>query len=277
MGNHYLPQFYLQGFADNNRLWAFDKKNSKYFFTQAKVVANENSMYTDELEQYFANKIEDPAKEAITRIRAGLTLTPQHRDTLAAYIIALWKRVPTGRERMKRNLPEVADFVRARISDRIDSIAREEKNFTEIAKKRRDEVDLVIERYKANPPDHLWHSTFDIETTPRMIRALRSMTWTLLTSREKQFITCDNPVFFFETDGIGQQNSELTIPFGSEVALWAHRKAETRAQYVAATNAMILELNRRTARNARRFLYSKHEEPWLLKFAKKEHVPTRLH
>lgn len=92
----------------------------------------------------------------------------------------------------------------------------------------------------------------------------------------RKFITCDNPVFFFEADGIGREQSELTLAFGSEVALWANRTPAVTPEYVAANRQSVLEFNRRCAHNARRFLYSRKEAPWLLEFATKPHHLRRL-
>jgi hypothetical protein len=47
MGYHYIPQFYLKGFANENVIWVHDRKDRRSFASQPKSVANETDMYPD--------------------------------------------------------------------------------------------------------------------------------------------------------------------------------------------------------------------------------------
>ena len=103
------------------------------------------------------------------------------------------------------------------------------------------------------------------------------MNWLFLRSQADQFLTGDNPVFFFEHEGIGKPTSELTFPLSSNLALWATRLPRPSMQYLAASPAGVREINRRTAHNSVRFVYSKANEPWVLPFVlKKQWRLTRL-
>ena len=53
MGHHYVPRFYLRGFAHDERIWAYDKESGRHFPTQVKSIANETGMYSDDLERKY--------------------------------------------------------------------------------------------------------------------------------------------------------------------------------------------------------------------------------
>ena len=57
-------------------------------------------MYSDELESHLATQVEDPAKPAISKLRARERLSTEESLALAKYIVVLWKRVPKARERV---------------------------------------------------------------------------------------------------------------------------------------------------------------------------------
>jgi len=65
MGDHYVPQYYLKGFSQNEgkRIWIYDKTDGVKFPTQVKSIANITEFYSREVEQYLANTIEGPANK----------------------------------------------------------------------------------------------------------------------------------------------------------------------------------------------------------------------
>lgn len=266
MGNHYVPQYLLRGFTVDDRLWAHDRKGAKSFPTQPKAIAHETNMYSDELEAYFADVIEGPANMVLDKVRAGEELALDDRIALAHYIVALWKRVPSGRARANSAMPEVAASVRADVVTQLEHIAATEPHLADKALARRDEVIDIIARYQADPPVELWQKGLVTPATSRMVDALLSMSWRWLWAPPGSFLCNDNPVFFFAHEGIGRPTSELTLPLSSNVALWATRRRTPSATRIKATQGMIIQLNRRAAANATRFVFSQQNEPWILPF-----------
>lgn len=267
MGHHYLPQFYLRGFANENRLWVHDRRERRSFSSQPKAVANENKLYSDELEQHLANEIEGPANEAIDRLRSRASLDERHRAALARYIVILWKRVPKGRARLHAVLPQVADSVGTDILAGLDAAAVREPALAQAAERRKQEVLDVLERYRESPPPAIWHQSLVRDTGARVDQALLGMRWRAFVSDGAEFLTGDNPVFFFEHEGIGNQQSELTVPFSSQVTLWASRVVGEGPFYLRARSPVIRQINRRVASQATRYLFSERNEPWILPFA----------
>ncbi len=277
MGHHYVPRFYLRGFANGEALWAFDKTLGSRFPTQVKSIANETAMYSDELEAHLATQVEDPAKPAITKLRAQQQLTPGERLALAKYIVVLWKRVPKARERAAVRLPGVADEVQTDLHAQLDKLASENPDLLAKIDKWRADVDSVIAKQRQSPSPEIWYHSIRAQSGPQVVDALLSMNWLFLRSQTDQFLTGDNPVFFFEHEGISKPSSELTFPLSSNLALWATRLPRPTMQYLPASPAGVREINRRTAHNSARFVFAKANEPWILPFVlKKQWRLTRL-
>jgi len=276
MGDHYLPQHYLKGFAVNDRLWIYDLELGRSRPGQPKSEANVNGLWPNELERHLAEKIEGPAQNVVDRIRQRRPIAHSERRVLAIYLLTMWKRVPAGKERVARNLPIVAKGTRARLHARFElaaALTPELRTETEAAKRLADEI---LNRYIADPPDHFWHHSVREENTPRMMGALLDMTWTFLVSDSDLFLTCDDPLFFFTRTGISDPAAELSIPLSSTISLLAHRQGEQRDQFRDVRPSTVVQLNRRTACNARRFMYSESAIPWALKLGRHKPDPARI-
>jgi hypothetical protein len=71
MGDHYIPKYYLKGFADISRpdfIWAFRNGNQP-FLTAIRKIAQEDDFYSREVELYLANDLEDPANKVIGKVQ----------------------------------------------------------------------------------------------------------------------------------------------------------------------------------------------------------------
>jgi hypothetical protein len=277
MGYHYVPQFYLRGFETDGRIWAYDKKSARRFPTQVKSVANETGMYSDDLESFLANEVEGPANLAITKVRGQEQLSTDERLALAKYIVVLWKRVPKARDRALNQMPKVADEVHATLRAELDQMELANPEIGEQLQPLRAQIAQIISKHQQNPAPELWYESLQSETGPRVVDALLSMRWTFLCGDNVQFLTCDNPVFFFAHEGIGKPTSEVTFPLSSSMALWASRIPGAAFEYQTVSPSGLREINRRTAYNASRFVYAARDESWILPFITKERwTLTRL-
>lgn len=266
MGHHYVPQFYLRGFTQEDRLWVHDRETRRSFLSQPKAIANENDLYTEELEQHLANELEDPAKAAIEALRSRRELTGSDREALARYVIALWKRVPQGRARVVARVPEVAASLRKEYAEALEAAAAADPALRDRATSRLAELHAALDKFTREPPPEVWHHNLTRDSSPIVVESLLSMCWRFLCTDRDQLLTCDNPVFFFEHEGIGKASSELTLPLSDSVALWANRRPLQGPPFLVARPVAVRELNRRTAINATRFVYSRRNESWILPF-----------
>ena len=74
-----------------------------------------------------------------------------------------------------------------------------------------------------------------------------------------------------------QLEAELSFPISDKVALWASWNTRYPQRYLNATPETMKELNRRTAKIARRFIYAKFDAHWIMQLCvKKMHRLNRL-
>lgn len=158
MGHHYLPQYYLKGFSEtvDNMLWAYEKGSGKKFNTQIKSLANINDFYSHETEQYLANDIEGPANEVLDKIRGRHLINDDDKNTFAKYMAVMWKRVPRGKEDLKKMAPRIADGIAKKLSSDLDNAIAKNPQNAEFIEKRRKEIDDIVSTYAVNPPKDIW-------------------------------------------------------------------------------------------------------------------------
>jgi hypothetical protein len=268
MGDHY--------FSEGDRIWAFDRVNSAAFESSREGIANENRMYGEDVEAMLANQIENPALSAIDKVRTGQRLNTSEREALARYIAMLWKRVPRGRDRVKEGMPDLAADLRKQYTEAFAAVAADNPALADRAKSRTEELHAALDKFLADPVP-IWRDVLKKEhASSNLVQVLLRMNWCYLRSDRLQFLTCDNPVFFFESEGIGKPESELTLPFSDSVTLWATWRAGGR-EVIAAKPEVVRVVNRRTANNASRFVYARKREDWILPFTlKAPHKICRL-
>src|SRR5215469_9766851 len=107
--HHYIPQFYLEGFAhENESLHLLDKKASSqeqmYRQSSVSAIAFEKKLYTyrtkdgktDTLEQKFS-EIEGKAKSVIRKLSQREEISEQERGDFAFFISLLYVRTPASK------------------------------------------------------------------------------------------------------------------------------------------------------------------------------------
>jgi hypothetical protein len=270
MGDHYIPRYYLNGFCNDGELWAYDRLHRKKYRSKPKSIANENGFYTPEVELRLNREIEYPAMGAIDKVRELRPIDLEDRRVLTRYIEVMWRRVPTGRDRLASHLPAVAESVGSEMIEAMRWHASQNPEDADRALSKIDQINDIIKRYAESPPLDLWANLVLSEGTGMIGTGIDSMNWRFLVSENHQFVTSDNPVFFFDHEGIGNAKSELMIPFSPNVALWANRKPEIQTTYIKAPPIWVKEANRRIASSAKRLLVAGRDEPWILPFFLKE-------
>ncbi len=269
--SHYVPRYYLRGFSeDGQTLVVYHKEKLKYFVASIGDVAVRKGFYSEEIEEYLANKIEAPANKTLAKVRRKTPLSEEDKIALSRYIVVMWKRVPRAKQRFKARAPKVAEQEREKVHTILREIAAGDPSKAELVDQRRREADSVLDRMASNPPDDIFFQILPPEATPLMVVAVATMSWTFLTAGGQwSYISCDNPVFHFESLGIGRPNSELSLPLCSDVALFGSYSLELGTQYVEARPKLVKEVNRRTASIAEEYVYHSRNEQWVLPFLKK--------
>ena len=123
MGDHYIPQFYLKGFTETaypDLIWVYRKGEESAFRTSIRNIAQENKFYSRDMEQYLANKVEEPANKVLRMIRKLQALTYEDKVTFSKYMMVLWKRVPEHKKWVNAKAPEIMNPVFERIDKEIN-------------------------------------------------------------------------------------------------------------------------------------------------------------
>jgi len=272
MGQHYIPQYYLEGFTestDSSNIWVYEKGNNRIFRTSTKTAANENNRWPKSVEEYLANQIETPAKPVIDEIRNRQSLTQSAKDAFSAYMVVMLQRVPRGLERAKEIAPKVRDKVFDDIEKEINRLITLHPSKKSILQNRLQELASFKLKYENEFPKEVWYNLITSGPLLQILATLPTMTWIFLTSHRQHFLTCDNPIFFFEGLGIGKPESEITFPLSNTVTLWATWR-NLKEGYIPAKETIIREINRRTASAATRYIYYSEEAQWVVNLINKK-------
>lgn len=277
MGNHYLPQYYLKGFtsATNSPLiWTYEKGSQRRFSTTVKQVANKNRYWADEIENWLANDIEGPANPVLQKIRDHQPLSLADKAILSTYIITILRRVPQGKKRAERwlNDKKNTDPIFHQLCANLEQEKEEHPESAEIIEK----AILQLQETQRKQPDVLktqiaWEKSLNPLLTAPSIQALSTMAWGfLIYDRKPVFLTSDNPVFYFQDEGVGHYGAELSFPIDKHTVLWAARRNDWREDYVEASKKLISEMNRRIAFSAERYVYFATEEDWIIRLVNRK-------
>ncbi len=277
MGNHYIPKMYLRRFADDKGcVWTHDRVKRAISHPGVPAIGHEINMYSEEVEDALNHKVEGPTHVIFERILARHSLSDADRSALAKYIVVMWKRVPTGRQRSLNLLPSIADAVQSQIAAEFEELRKVDRSHPMLDESVR-RANEYIEKVKESPPVSLWYDSINLTEQGPVEAALLSMNWIFLHSERLQYLTSDNPVFFTEAEGLLSPTAEFTFPISHSIALWGTRQSQRNDSHVTALAGAVKQINRRTAANAERFVFSRHNEDWIMPFITKgEWELTRL-
>lgn len=83
------------------------------------------------------------------------------------------------------------------------------------------------------------------------------------------FWTSDNPACFHECYGFANPESEFTFPFSSHLALFANWQPYGGPHRIWFDHRILREINRRTIKEATRFIFSPRRADWIDTVAQK--------
>lgn len=273
MGNHYIPRYYLKGFTESDdvdSVWVY-KKNGNTYKASIRKIAQENRLYSKDMEQYLANKVEEPANKVIKKIRELQMLSAEERLIFSQYMIVLWKRVPKQKEQVKGRAPEIMNPVFERIEQQLTELGEKYPAKIELVEKRKRELHEIRNNKEDELIYYVWLNNLPPDKTSQSVDVLSQMTWRfLIADKDQYFITSDNPHFFFHWMGIGNEKSEVTFPVTKKIALWATWRADIKEGFFLTTSQAVKEINRRTASICSQYLYSPYAEEWIRTLANKD-------
>lgn len=285
--HHYLPQFYLKGFSqDNNKLYVFDKKTtdekSRFRYQTTERIAFENNLYTyrtkdlkkETLEGLFS-QIEGMAKTVITKLEKREDIVPMERGHLALFVALLWLRTPTAKSETLGAQEELTEKV---IRMRYHFPQQKElmkKFFTERGeKKTEEEIDDLID-FATNPKRSKLVIKFPPEHWIKQMLTLSNDIYVYLAHCEWEirhavkkyaYITSDHPVLLIPSEkpdpffGVGllTPGVKKTIPLTANMYLIMHepQKEKLILVHTVGNKDFYNKVNEWTMKNAERFVFS---------------------
>ena len=272
--HHYVPRHYLRHFcnpATPSRIHVYDKITRESFNSSIARVGKQNRFYLVELEKGISEEIEGPASVVLSRVMAGDQASTSDKWLLSKYVALFIKRVPAYRQKVDTMLQETSAGVIAQIQAEIDRHVQDPA----LRATRLREIEELQKEWREGPPAHVRHFVHQPWITEEFITALFSMAWHFFTAPcSSKFATCDNPVFWFETLGVGNEYSELSIPLSSDLCLVATRAPIGDMQRREGSERIVRELNRRMIVNATRHIYYNTEVDWLKRMVAKKNYPS---
>ena len=275
MGDHYIPQHYLEGFCESSTpkvITRYEKGSRQPLTTQIKNVAQEKGFYSADVEKFLNEEIEGPANAVLNKIRARNSISIEDKFVLSAYMITMLKRVPEAQERIRESAPEIVESVFSKVDSEIVQLINQDPSGSELLEKRLEELRQLKPRFAPNL-QQTWYQLIPPHTAPRALATLFSMTWCFYTSdKDSAFLTSDNPVYYHQGLGIGQPQSEVGFPISRDIVMWATWKKDVREGFVQAREAIVRELNRRTVSIATRYVFYGREEEWVANLVNKRRI-----
>ena len=183
---------------------------------------------------------------------------------MAVYIASLMMRVPRRRTKAAELLPEVLQSTIARFRKQLNEWAAGPDADPALVARKFSEVEAAEKKLAVEPPPEVVKQIRSPWPPPRYAELLYAMTWRIISTDAKDFITSDNPAYSFEAYGLGSPETEVSFPLASDVALHMSRQGEPGGLlFVPGRPAGIREINRRVATGAERFVFGSALAPWL--------------
>ena len=289
---HFLPQFYLKGFASKpvsepSKFWLYDFRKDKWdvrtpFNTAVRrhfyTLKDQNEQKNYYLENYFSN-LEGKVKELMDRkIEKGLRLKgSDHIATLAVFVCLMRSRVPYFRDKIEEFNVEIIEKMMSMMRHR----AKTDPNYLPWLEKdmeRKTGEKLGLDKLDAD--DFLNTENFTIKMNQEYLielclshikevaKILCSMNWTILrTFDDAPFVTCDNPYFeinpqstnIWDRGGLLNKNIEISLPLSSNFCFFASWKS-VAAWYGTAPSDQVAQLNFRSMLGAREFVIAPQQD-----------------
>lgn len=275
MGHHYTPQQHLRGFSVTGQpgfVWLYDKKKAAFSDEPVPVhqVAQSRGFYSEEQERQLNNLIEIPGNRAVQKLLNGEPIDGHERLALAAYIATMVSRVPRNRERGEKIRPMALNAVANELRTGIQ-MAAEHQNVPESAVERfLSELDAVERKFAAEPPANVVTLMDSPWPVPAVLVSIVEMAWRFIQAKDGAFfVTSDNPACFHEYYGFMKPESEFTFPVASQLALFGCWQRQQGAYETRVDKRVLREVNRRTIKEATRFIFSPLRADWIHTVAQK--------
>jgi len=273
MGKHYVPQHYLRGFEDPAKpgmIWMYRKGGEKPVYVPIKSVAQEKGYYSDDVERWLTEKIENPVNPIINKLRKGIMLSRREKISVACYMCVMMTRVPAHKERIEKMRPEVTELVLSFLENEIDEMKKQNPENGDACKQAEREIEDLRKRYERKLPEEITREAEKPVVILGVVKAIARMKWILYRIQGPSYlIITDNPFFYFECYGLGDKRVEITFPITKDLCLWLKPDAPLDEGIYFGNEKITRQFNQRLVTTATRFVFYHRDESWLQPFVNK--------
>jgi hypothetical protein len=277
--HHFLPEFYLRGFAREGYLWLYDREKREYRRQAPRNTAVVSQFYTTALEggetdtlvEEMLSQNESKAKPIIDSLIAGESLAHPQRADLSYFLAFLFARTP----KFEREIIQIADSMHKQVAkEGIPTVEAAEK----ILLKSNPTPSITVQSFY----DFVHKEQFSITghrnlTLELMISQARKaakelvfMNWEVVHAPAKRsFITSDSPFGYIVPESLHGTNEPIfgilstkifkVIPLSAKIALRIGGPGISFS-HVEATRQELGEINVAVAKECERFLIGSNED-----------------
>jgi Protein of unknown function (DUF4238) len=276
---HYIPKFYLKGFADKEGVLWVCEKFKPIRASKPKHEANRPDYYTlakkdgrDDTAENLLQDIESRAAPIICKLASPhYVLTPENASHLITFVAVMFARVPSWRDNLDNMAVQIAKNMHLRT-------VADKQTFGKLCEDFERSTGKALGVDHENLRQEILRGDCKYETVPAAGFSLGSMFKSALTilallegfgyealyaPAGKYFVTSDAPVFTLQPDGRGQAtigvgfgrpNVEVYLPLNKRTCL--RMKRGLRPQGREIVEGHLNEINRTIIATATRCLYS---------------------
>ncbi|HTV48157.1 MAG TPA: DUF4238 domain-containing protein [Phycisphaerae bacterium] len=300
--HHYLPQFYLRGFAKKSNLaqtWCIEKtKEARHYPVSIEKAGAEKHFHTIELpggerdsstiEQELSKEETNQGATILRILRKEPPLTSD-RVSISRFVSLMQYRVPSFKKAVENQIVSTAKIMLAMLAKgkRLEEMGemyniKIYKDIPEAARtpffdkmRRRIEAGWVPKVTNA----HLLQHMFAIAFSSRILSVLNGMRLTIWDAPDGfGLVTCDQPVALYQPQtsdkitpaGLADSITELTIPLSSNCLIKLDWSKEQAGRYTL-DPAGVQEFNRRSVFMAVRNLYASEIDSNTVQLIQKNH------
>lgn len=302
--NHYLPQFYLHNFVQNNEkgtFWVY-YKGEKEPRPQTPIntgvekhlynVKRSDGSINDSIEKELFSPIEGDVGPIIKKlIDTKVRLKDKDFDCLFLFISLMATRIPRSIQAVRELGEAISMYMLKDLTNQPDEI---QKLLDEARREGVLEDDMTVDAIQnhLNEFESRLKITFDkkyatglsLFASGAVFRELINMNWCLCRAPSNMyFITSDCPLvcFVLNDDGSAQfgggfrlPNAEVTFPLSPTKCLYLDRRH--KHQYRAISKSFLKEINKRTAWAAERFIISHTKNKYVRRLNEWSSESTKL-
>ncbi len=276
---HYLPQFYLRKFADDEgKFWVFDRHRREYRLQTPKNTAVERNFYmifddggtkNQEIEQWLS-QLEGAASEAIRKLEREEAITFDDRIVISLFAALMMTRVPDFRktiDELSQKLSKAVLQLEAQFREANPIVVNKNDKDKVAQTEKVEENRLAVTpsdtgRFAITKTDHLRGM---LETANEVGQILASRNWLIVKSASTSaFITSDNPFVILPPPnhhpargvGVATPGAKSIIPLSSAMSLVVVSPGNQIA-FVDADRMKVRSINIATALNSDYFLIAR--------------------